>query len=259
MTPSSPQVSVLIGVYNEAARIRLTIDSILSQTFTNWELIVVDDRSTDATFAILTEYAEQDSRISIYQNSENQGVSRSMNFALLLARAPLIARIDGDDEMLPERLARQVEFMNTHPEVGVLGTSALYVDSQGKVLSTVHFAQTDAEIRAVLPYSNPIINPSVMIRRQLLLDNPYADRLQRVMDYELWSRLISKTQFHNLQVPLVRYFVNDVKSIPTITWNLYVRLLVAIRLHSIKGILFAFLSATKMLAIKFNLYASHPS
>ncbi|MEL6856642.1 MAG: glycosyltransferase family 2 protein, partial [Cyanobacteria bacterium J06607_13] len=175
-----PQVSVLIGAYNEESRIRLTIDSILAQTFSNWELIVVDDCSTDATFDILTIYAQQDPRIGIYRNEQNRGVSSSMNFALQHVRAPLIARIDGDDEMLPNRLAMQVEFMSAHPEIGVLGTSALYVNEQGKILRTVHFPETDAAIRAVLPYTNPIINPSVMIRTQLLKDHPYANRLQRV-------------------------------------------------------------------------------
>jgi len=254
---SPPQVSILIGAYNEEDRIGLTVDSILRQTFTDWELIVVDDCSSDGMFTLLSKYAEQDSRISVYQNLHNQGVSRSMNFALHHARAPLVARIDGDDEMLPNRLSAQVEFMKAHPEVGVLGTGALYVNAQGDVLKTVYCPETDAAIRAVLPYTNPIINPSVMMRRQLLIDNPYGDRFQRVMDYELWSRLIKKTQFHNLQQPLVKYFVNDTKSFSTIGWNWSVRLLVAVRLRSAEGIVFAFLSAAKMLAIKFHVYSPY--
>ena len=146
---STPQVSILIGAYNEEGRIGLTIDSVLQQTFVAWELIVVDDCSSDGTFTLLSQYAEQDPRISVYQNSYNQGVSRSMNFALHHAQAPLIARIDGDDEMLPDRLSAQVAFMNAHPEVGVLGTGALYVNEQGRVLKTVYCPETDAAARAV--------------------------------------------------------------------------------------------------------------
>ena len=157
--------------------------------------------------------------------------------------------MDGDDEMLPNKLKVQVDFMAEHPEIGVLGSGAFFVDSSG-VTQTVAFPETHAEIAAVMPYSNPIINPSVVMRRSLLVDKFYADKIRRAGDYELWSRLIQVTQFYNLPTPLNRYLVNDVKPVSTAMWTLYVRLLIAIRLRSPRGVIYAFLGTAKMLATK---------
>ena len=247
---TSPHLSILMGVFNESLRIRRSIDSILAQTFTEWELIVMDDNSTDATFSILQRYAEQDQRNKVFKNAENIGVFASMNAALVRSVAPLIARMDGDDEMLPNKLKVQMDFMSEHPEIGVLGSGAFFVDSSGAALKTVTFPETHAEIAAVMPYSNPIINPSVVMRRSLLADKFYAEKIRRAGDYELWSRLIKVTQFHNLPTPLIRYLVNDVKPVSTAMWTLYVRLLIAIRLRSPRGVVYAFLGTAKMLATK---------
>ena len=126
-----PRVSVVVCVYNGEDFLRESIDSILSQTFADFELLILDDASIDSTPQILSECAAQDQRIRLAQNEQNLGLTKSLNKCLALARGEYVARQDADDVSLPERLAKQVEAMDARPELAALGAWVEVIDEQG--------------------------------------------------------------------------------------------------------------------------------
>lgn len=198
----APRVSVVMSVYNAARWLREAVQSVLDQTLRELELIVVDDGSTDGTPAILQ--AVGDGRLRAVRQSR-AGLTVSLNRGLRLASGPLLARLDADDVALPERLARQVAFLDAHPEVGVLGTACLETDESGRVLGTYRPPVTDAEIRRALIRRNPFVHSSVMMRRDVLEPAGFYDEALAVaQDYELWLRLSRLTRMANLGEPLVR-------------------------------------------------------
>src|SRR5436305_9543595 len=125
-----PQVSVLMPVYNAIRYIGVAVDSVLSQTFSDFEFIIVDDGSTDGSAEILREYAGRDPRIRLISRP-NTGLGFALNEALAVARAPFIARMDADDECLPERFEKQIQYLRNHPECVLLGSRVLWIDSDG--------------------------------------------------------------------------------------------------------------------------------
>ena len=127
-----PLCSVVMPTYNDSRHLAAAIESILDQTFRDFEFIIIDDCSTDKTPEILEQYRCQDTRIRIVRNAENLGVARSLNKAIALTQSPFIARMDGDDLSLPTRLEKQIAYMQAHPEVGVLGTQNIFIDEQGQ-------------------------------------------------------------------------------------------------------------------------------
>ena len=198
---SVPAVSVLMGVHDGEPWVREAIASVLAQTAPDLELIVVDDGSTDGTPATLA--AIRDPRLVVVRQAR-QGLTRALNRALRLARAPLLARLDADDLALPERLARQREFLDAHPEVGLLGTAAREVDAAGREVGVVVPPADDAGIRHALIRGNPFVHSSVMLRRRVLDEGQgYDERLTVAQDYDLWMRLSRVTRLANLAEPLV--------------------------------------------------------
>src|SRR3954471_23282431 len=125
------KVSVLMAVYNGSDVVQAAVQSILTQTFSDWELLIVDDASTDGTLPLLRELAAKESRIKVICNDFNRGLAASLNTVWKLAKGDLLARMDADDVSMPERLERQVGFMEAHPEIAVLGTGAELVDKKG--------------------------------------------------------------------------------------------------------------------------------
>ena len=197
----APAVSVLMAVFDGAAWIGAAVESALGQTLGDLEVIVVDDGSTDATADVLASI--RDPRLRIERRAR-AGLTRSLNRALELARAPLLARLDADDVALPERLARQREFLEAHPEVGLLGTGAREVDPAGREVRIVQPPVDDGAIRRQLIRANPFVHSSVIMRRAVLgRVGPYDPSFPVAQDYELWMRLARVTRLANLPEPLV--------------------------------------------------------
>ena len=200
-------VSVLMPVYNCAHHLPAAIDSILSQTYRDFEFIIIDDHSTDDTSLALERYQAQDSRIKVYRNDGNLGVAKSLNRGLELAHGEYIARMDADDISLPERFARQVEYLDVHPEIGALGTQTVYIDDDGKFLPQQTWEQPTSPSLILwhLLYGSPLCHPSTIMR---------ADCLQRVGGYDpdypnedmhLWTKLAFVTKLMNLDEVLLQY------------------------------------------------------
>ncbi|MFN3776080.1 glycosyltransferase family 2 protein [Sphingomonas parapaucimobilis] len=127
---TSPRITVALSVYNNAGYLAQALDSILAQTFADFELVIVDDGSTDGSAAIIDCYAATDPRIRVIRQA-NQGLVASLNHIMAVARGPYIARMDGDDVALPERFARQVGFLDANPDHGVIGTQIWTIDARG--------------------------------------------------------------------------------------------------------------------------------
>jgi len=209
MSDSPPYVSVVMPVYNGEKYLREAVESILAQTFRNFELIAVDDGSTDDSASILASYHQQDERIVILTHSKNQGIVSALNRGLKIARGKYIARMDADDVSLPERFERQIEFLEAHPKVGILGSEALFIDSQGQEIARMVHERNDLTIRWTSLLANVFFHPTVMIRRAVLTENNlcYQSGIKSGQDYDLWLHLLEHTQGANLDRPLVRYRV----------------------------------------------------
>lgn len=195
----SPRVSVVMPAYNEEKLIRRSVCSILSQSYTDFELIVVDDGSTDNTWQILNEF--DDPRIRLARPGR-LGFNRALNYGMSMARGEYIARMDADDESLPDRLERQVAFLGINPEISILGAPYLKYDAmRNECLLRVH-PQTDQEIRRAMGFYIPICHGAVMFRK-IVVDKlgGYNEDVLDQEDLELWLRAAPYFKFANLDLP----------------------------------------------------------
>jgi glycosyltransferase involved in cell wall biosynthesis len=200
-------VSVIMSVYNEKLYLRESIESILAQTFADFEFIIIDDGSNDCTWQILIEYANRDTRVKLVKNNNNIGLTKSLNKGLKLAQGEYIARIDGNDISLPERLEIEVEHLHDHNNIGLLGTAYYLMNSKGQFTDIHYPPQTDTEIRWRMLFDNAFCNSTIIFRRKLLdfTDGFYDETIVYAQDYDLWFRLLKHTRATNLSIPLVGY------------------------------------------------------
>jgi glycosyltransferase involved in cell wall biosynthesis len=198
---TAPAVSVVMTVYNGEPWLAEAVDSILGQTFQDFELVVVDDGSSDATPDTLRRRAEP--RLRVIRQRQT-GQTPALNVALRHATGSLIARMDADDVALPERLARQVAFFAANPRVGLLGTGSHEISPDGQILSTHVPPVDDRTIRRALIRKNPFVHSAVMFRRAALdAAGPYDEGFVVAQDYDLWLRMSRVTALANLPEPLV--------------------------------------------------------
>jgi glycosyltransferase involved in cell wall biosynthesis len=205
---SDPKVSVVMSVYNGLPYLHAAVEGILAQTFPDFEFIIINDGSTDATPSVLEHFAEVDARIRILENPKNIGYTNSLNRGISIARGELIARQDADDFSLPTRLARQVEFLDRHPQVGLVGTLPEFIDERGHTLPVGNYKllTDNATMQEAILDQNCIHHGSVMFRRALLeIVGVYKPELEPAEDYDLWLRLAEVSQIANLDQPLYRY------------------------------------------------------
>lgn len=199
-----PEISVLLPVYNAEKYLSDCLESLLRQTFYNFEVIAINDASTDKSLSILKQYAERDKRIKVFSNESNLKIVATLNKGLELASAPLIARMDSDDVAFPLRLELQYKFMKKHPDVSICGT-AVQILGTDEIWPVPEF---DAEIRAVMPFNSPILHPTVIYKKTTILNhNKYQNNFLYAEDYDLWHRLSrDKTViFSNINKPLLHY------------------------------------------------------
>ncbi|UTZ40106.1 glycosyltransferase family 2 protein [Vibrio campbellii] len=207
----TPEVSVILPVYNAEAYLAQAIDSILSQTFSNLELVVVNDGSTDGSQAIIEQFANQDARVKAYSR-ENQGLVATLNELLAHTKAPFIARMDADDIAMPNRIERQLSYLKSHTDVALVGTGYRYLDSKGNLLHTRRTITHPGLIAASFLLGNPIAHPTVMFNRQVCGKALYYDdTYKHAEDFELWIRLCFEQELKvsNLNEILLHYRVHE--------------------------------------------------
>lgn len=198
----TPRISVLMPVFNGERYLREAVDSILSQTLADFEFIIINDGSTDRSAEILSAYA--DPRLKIIHNHSNIGVSLSLNKGLDSALGEYVARMDSDDISLPERFARQVAFMDSHPEIAVCGTWVKVIDATGRIVRC-RPTPTGEDLELNYWRHNPLIHPSVMIRVSQLGELRYDGHILYAQDFDLWFRIKSKYNLRNIPEYLLLY------------------------------------------------------
>lgn len=206
----SPKVSIIMGIYNCASTLPEAIDSIVSQTFSDWELIMCDDGSTDHTYQVALEYAQNDpNRFILLRNKKNQGLNITLNRCLREATGEYIARMDGDDISLPDRLQIEVDFLDTHPEYALVSTPMLYFDETG--IWGQGSAIEIPKIEDFVFHAPFHSHAPCMIRHEAFFSvSGYSEdpRLLRYEDCNLWYKLYSAGyRGYNIQQPL--YMMRD--------------------------------------------------
>lgn len=205
------KVSVVMSVYNAEKYLAEAVDSILSQTFTDFELILIDDKSTDGSGKILAQYAQADPRVVILKNAENMGLTKSLNRGLAVAKGEYIARMDADDISVPDRFAKQVAFLDENPDYSFVSCIGRYIDENGKEEQLRLFPETNEEIYAMMLKVDAVMHPGVMFRRaDIAKIGNYCEDFRVVQDYDLWFRgMAAGYKFYNIQEPLVLFRRND--------------------------------------------------
>ncbi|HQO10237.1 MAG TPA: glycosyltransferase family 2 protein [Clostridiales bacterium] len=207
---TSPAISVIMSVYNSSPYLKEAVDSILRQSFRDFEFLITDDCSTDGSRKILNDYLLKDNRIILILNDKNEGLTVNLNRMITKARGKYIARMDSDDISMPDRFEKEHNFMESNPHVGLLGSHSRIIKtgSRDKILKR---SSEHEEIRTALLFENIITHSTVFFRNSLLkeLDMNYNTGFRIIQDYELWSRLVNKTEFRILPDVLVQYRMTD--------------------------------------------------
>ncbi len=202
----TPKISVIMSVYNGQDFLQASVKSILNQTCSDFEFLIVDDASTDSSPVLLEGLAKSDNRIKIIKNQFNLGLTKSLNLALDQARGQYIARLDADDLAYPDRLKHQLDFLENNPDYVLLGTAADVIDDNCKVLFQIKPPTESEKIVKSLIKFNPFIHSSIMFRKSIVdLLGGYDSDLKYAQDYELYFRLINKGLLGNLSDVLVAY------------------------------------------------------
>lgn len=202
------RVTVLLSAYNDERFLGAAIDSILAQTFTDFELLIVDDASTDRSREVVQRY--RDPRLRLLVNDRNLGLGASLNRGLATIRSEYVARLDGNDLSFPQRLERQVAFLDAHPEVAVAGAQAMLIDVRGKAKGELRRPVTELGLRWMRIFGSPLIHSSAMFRRAVVCDElgGYDDRHRFGEDFDLWCRVAKAHAIANLPETLVAYRID---------------------------------------------------
>ena len=197
-----PRISVVMPVWNGEAYLREAIDSILFQTFTDFELIIVDDGSTDGTAKILASY--HDARVRVFR-LDHAGIVVALNFGIAQAKAEWIARQDADDVSLPTRLEKQWKALQLNPHAVLAHTNAEYIGEQSRSVGRARFSKTRAFVALRLCYQCPIVHSTVLFKKETALAaGGYLPDERHAEDYSLWGRMLERGEFVGLPEKLLK-------------------------------------------------------
>ena len=200
----SPEISVIMPVYNGERYLRYAIDSILTQTFKDFELIIINDGSTDSSEQIILSY--DDERIVYLKNEANLKLIATLNRGIEAARGEYIARIDADDRCLPTRFEKQINFLNANKDIALCGSWAYLIDSDGRRIGRIKNACSPRLLNCLLFFTCPLMHPSVMGRTSVFKQNKYDPDKLHIEDFELWNRLSRKGyNLANINEYLIEY------------------------------------------------------
>jgi glycosyltransferase involved in cell wall biosynthesis len=209
MIAYNDKLSVVLPVYNCDRYLDQAIQSIVDQTYANFELIIINDGSTDGSLEIIQRHMRADPRIRLI-DQENQGLIAALNNGILASRAEYIARMDGDDIAHPERFAKQMAFLEAHPEVALLGTGFELIDENSAVFNSVIMDETDAQLKQAIKVSNCFHHPTVVFKRQAVLDiGLYRQEFLHCEDYDLYARFCKGYVVGNLPEILLSYRIHS--------------------------------------------------
>jgi glycosyltransferase EpsE len=192
MTKSNPKISVIMPFYNAEKFLDEATQSILNQTFSDFEFIIINDASTDESDKIVQRYLV-DRRIKYVKNEINRGITRNLNCGIRMAKAGLIARMDGDDISSPERLERQFSFLQNNEDIDIVGSFASVINENGNQIGDLKFAITPEEINERCFYYGPFLHPTVLFRKKAIYEvGMYREKYSLCQDLDLFLRLVHK-------------------------------------------------------------------
>jgi glycosyltransferase involved in cell wall biosynthesis len=206
--PQMPRISVVMSVYNGAKYLDYALYSIVNQTYKNFEFIIIDDGSTDETWNILNRCG--DVRLRLFRKNKNEGLVSGLNRGIAEARGEYIARMDADDIALPKRFETQVNFLDHNDKVVALGTRAIQINHEGRIINDIVNITDPKRVRLYLERGlNPMIHSSVMMRKKIVNEaGGYRDAFKHAEDYDLWLRMLELGDICNLRDRLMMYRSN---------------------------------------------------
>jgi glycosyltransferase involved in cell wall biosynthesis len=207
--PSEPTISVLMPAYNAGRYVAAAVESILTQTYTDFEFLIIDDGSTDRTPRVLKRYAARDPRIRLVSRP-NRGLVPTLNEGLALARGEFIARMDADDIALPHRFERQIAYMREHPDIICVGSAVMTMDQAGRDLIESGYPPDHETIQELSLRGRPNLwHPTAMMRREAVMAiGGYREEMKAGEDHDLWLRLGERGRLANLDEVLLRYRIH---------------------------------------------------
>lgn len=206
---NKPEISIIMPVYNAGPYLKKSVQSILNQTYGNFEFLICDDGSTDNSLKILKEFSRQDERIKLF-SQKNLGVVKTLNRLIKNSQGEYIARMDADDLAYPKRIEQQIKYLKQHPKTVIVGTAFDIIDNKGKFIETFHHFNDDFLIRWMLIFSSPFCHSSVIIRKNIFDQTGlYDNKWTTVEDYELWTRISQIGTMANLDEILQHYRANS--------------------------------------------------
>lgn len=198
-----PKVDIITPAYNTQEYIKDSIDSVLSQTFEDFNFIIINDGSTDDTGSIIDSY--DDERIIHIELEENAGIATALNIGLMHTESDFVARFDSDDIMFSDRLEKQLRYLNNHPEVDILGGSMCTYMGKNHTCSQPNVIHDHKRIKTALMLTYPMAHPTIMMRKKVADSFRYDGRFIASEDLEAWTRLIHHFTFANMNENLVHY------------------------------------------------------
>lgn len=201
-----PLVSIILPVYNECIFLEKAIDSVINQSYSNIEIIIVNDGSTNIEVEqICLKYIDE----IVYLTKENGGVASALNYGINVAQGEYIARMDADDISYPDRIYKQIEFLENNRDIDICGTNFNYINENGIVISKSSLPLADFEIKVCNIFQNSLCHPSIVFRRSVFDKHIRYNENVKAEDYELWLRLERKVKFANLEEHLIGYRCNE--------------------------------------------------
>ena len=202
-----PKISVIMSVHNNEKFLKKSIQSILNQSYQNFEFIIINDGSTDNSKKIIDLIKYKNKKIKFYNFRKRRGLATRLNFAIKKSKGLYIARMDADDFSKKNRLQVQKNFLDKNNRVSVVGSNAKYIDEKYKFIKNTDLLIDSEDIRNSIYIRNPIIHSSVLVRKSFFFKNFYNSKFKKCQDYELWLRTINDFHFKNLKMFLVvRYY-----------------------------------------------------
>jgi len=201
-----PLISVVMSVFNDDKYVRRAIDSILNQTLKEFEFIIINDASKDASLEIIRSYARKDRRIQLINNTRELRLARSLNLGVSIAKADFIARMDPDDVSFPKRLEIQYIYLKKHPNIAVVGTNLSIVNEDKKEISVRDYPTRSEDLKKIMLRYSPFAHPSIMLRKKVFKEfGGYDPNMRLCEDIDFWFKIGTKYDFGNIPERLVQY------------------------------------------------------
>jgi glycosyltransferase involved in cell wall biosynthesis len=205
MKQMKPLVSVIMPVKDAGRFVGAAVESIVKQTHANWEMIVVDDGSSDETGKILKKFAKKDRRIKVITHKVSKGIGASLNQALFKAHGEFVARMDGDDIALSNRIATQVAFLQKNSEIVAVGGQVEMIDGAGEIFAYKHFPTNPTSLREMIMWMVPIQHPVMMVRGEVYKKCRYDEKLKTAEDVDMMMQLLEHGEFGNVSETVYQY------------------------------------------------------